>query len=633
MGPNLSKIKVARVAFASPLPQLDRLFDYEIPSELSANVFVGSLVIVNFGKGAKPKEGYVLEIVDNSNFVGDLATVQGVVSQRALLSETVVQLCRELSLRQALPLGELLKTAVPQVMSRIEKSAGERPAIGRTHESMNEKVDDLAPLREARTISAVFTADDRHEESEWVRDIVDSCSKSLKQGKSAIVCLPDFRDIRRVCKALEKAQLSQFLNRYDSDSTKSEHYARHIDALSGTVQIIVGSRSALFAPVQHLGLMYVWDEADSSHTDEGSPYLSSRDVALVRQKIEDCSLVFGYHSPSSAITRLVQIGYLQQRTVGKYRPKVAFSDDGFRVDSLAHKAIKEGLAHGPVLVQVSSTGSSTSISCSDCSTRSACVQCCGPLWESEEGRIQCRVCSSFNLNPVCASCGGLKIRKGRAGSARTLSEIGKSFPGVLLLEATGMHQNLEVDSSPRIVVATAGAEPEASGGYRAVIILDARNLLSRDQLDAQEHAVRLWANAISLMNSSGRAVLSSIPTSLGQRLSLWQLNEISRETLLDRSTHNFPPHRRVLSATGARDNLTVLREQLNEVSGVSVLGLAPVPNSSDSRLIATFDYSQALAVAQIMRKAVIEFGSSTRVTSSGRNQRPLTIKMDDQRVL
>ena len=86
--------------------------------------------------------------------------------------------------------------------------------------------------------------------------------------------------------------LSEFVNTYETGATKSEQFARHLRALDSKPQIVLGSRTSLYAPLTNLGAIVVWDEGDEGHQDESSPYLHSRDVALVRQTIEDCKLVF-----------------------------------------------------------------------------------------------------------------------------------------------------------------------------------------------------------------------------------------------------------------------------------------------------------------------------------------------------
>jgi primosomal protein N' (replication factor Y) len=623
---------VARVAFDSPLPQLDRLFDYQIPTDLVGKVQVGQLVQVPFGRSAKVRQGYVIEITSASDFSGELSQVLALVSPRVLVTPSIIKLCQSLASRQALSFGEILKVACPDRMVRIDKTWANEEAVSEltaTHDHEAGSTEQLLSL----SVMPGFTSHNGVTESRWLHEIERIAHATLVQKKSIIVCVPDFRDVARIKQVCEKLGLGAFVNAYETAATKSEQFARHLRALDSRPQIVVGSRNSLYSPLANLGAIVIWDEGDEGHQDEGSPYLHSRDVALVRQTIEDCQLVFLQHAKSSAIKRLENISYLKVLEQQQARPHIAFSSDGFRIDSLAHRTIKDALRTGAVLVQVATKGSSTSIRCSGCNKRSVCSFCSGPLWENSKGQIVCRVCSGFNLQPQCRDCKSQKTKRGRAGTSRTLQEFGKSFPGVRLIEATGEDSFAYLKAQAALVVSTAGAEPICESGYAAVVVLDADLELSRDQLDATEQAVRRWANAISLLAPGGKAVVIGVSPELGQILSLWQIDELTAKLLRERIELGFPPNVRLLSVTGSRENIQPVRTAIESVDGVRILGISAVDSSNDHRLLATYPYSTGGQVAKLLRSAAVDGVVNKRFTKSGRAQRPLTIKMDDAKVL
>ena len=623
---------VARVAFVSALPQLDRLFDYEIPAELAATIKVGQLVTVPFGRSSKAREGFVIETDTASNFAGELSEITSIVSPRVLLAPKIISLCQALATRQALSLGELLKSACPDRMVRVDKSwaANESQAeVGESH--THETVTDVQ-LVSLAVMPGVVTHNGVTE-SRWLHEIERLCHQMLASHKSVIICVPDFRDVNRLKLVFAQLGLSEFVNTYETGATKSEQYARHLRALDSKPQIVLGSRNSLYAPLTNLGAMVIWDEGDEGHQDESSPYLHSRDVALVRQTIEDCKLVFMHHSKSTTIKRLENIGYLHPLSEIQARPHVSYSSDGFRVDSLAHRVIKDGLKAGAVLVQVAAKGSSTSISCSDCGTRSSCTFCNGPLWENSKQQVLCRVCSGFNLQVRCRNCSSSKTKRGRAGASRTLQEFGKSFPGVRLIESTGETEMSFLNNEPALVVSTSGAEPICDKGYAAVVILDADLELSRDQLDATEQAIRKWANSLSLLAQGGKAAIIGVSGELGQALSLWQVDELAAKLLQERVELGFPPAVRLVSISGSREDLQPVKTALEQIDGARILGISSLEGTSDSRLLATYPYSVGVAVAKLLRSAALAPALTKRFTKSGRIQRPLTIKMDDAKVL
>jgi primosomal protein N' (replication factor Y) len=578
---------VARVAFVSALPQLDRLFDYEIPAELAAEIKVGQLVTVPFGRSSKTREGFVIETDTASKFAGELSQITSIVSSRVLLAPKIISLCQALATRQALSLGELLKSACPDRMVRVDKSwaANESQAeVGASH--THETVTDVQ-LVSLKVMPGVATHNGVTE-SRWLHEIERFCHQMLASHKSVIICVPDFRDVNRLKLVFAQLGLSEFVNTYETGATKSEQFARHLRALDSKPQIVLGSRNSLYAPLTNLGAMVVWDEGDEGHQDESSPYLHSRDVALVRQTIEDCKLVFMHHSKSTTIKRLENIGYLHPLSEIQARPHVSYSSDGFRVDSLAYRVIKDGLRAGAVLVQVAAKGSSTSISCSDCGTRSSCTFCNGPLWENSKQQVLCRVCSGFNLQVRCRNCSSSKTKRGRAGASRTLQEFGKSFPGVRLIESTGETEMSFLNNEPALVVSTSGAEPICDTGYAAVVILDADLELSRDQLDATEQAIRKWANSLSLLAQGGKAAIIGVSGELGQALSLWQVDELAAKLLQERVELGFPPAVRLVSISGSREDLQPVKTALEQIDGARILGISALEGTSDSRLLATY---------------------------------------------
>lgn len=628
----MSTARVARVAFDSALPQLDRLFDYEIPAELSATLQIGQLVEVPFGRNAKTRQGFVIEIATGSAFKGELSKIAAVVSSRVLLAPEIIKLCEALSARQALSFGELLKSACPDRMVRVDKTwTGIQGELDNTPEHAHEPLPTERLL--SLTIMPGFVSQDDIFESRWLHEIERLSHQVLDAQKSVIVCVPDFRDVARLKNIFNRMSLGEFVNAYETDATKSEQFARHLRALQSHPQIVIGSRNALYSPLSNLGAIVLWDEGDEGHQDESSPYLHSRDVALIRQSIQDCQLVFMHHSKSVAIKRLESIGYLKPMAETIARPQLSFSSDGFRVDSLAHRVIKEGLKQGPVLVQVAAKGSSTSISCSDCGKRSTCSFCSGPLWENSKQQVVCRVCSGFNLQTQCRTCNSHKTKRGRAGASRTLQEFGRSFPGVRLIESTGETALTYLKGEPAIVVSTAGAEPICESGYAAVVILDAELELSRDQLDANEQAIRKWANCLSLASPGGKSAIIGVSPELGQALSLWQVDEIASKLLQERVELGFPPAVRLVSISGARDDLQPVKASLEAVAGVRILGISALEGGTDSRLLATYPYSVGAEVARLLRSAALAPALTKRFTKSGRIQRPLTIKMDDAKVL
>jgi primosomal protein N' (replication factor Y) (superfamily II helicase) len=610
----------ARVAIESPLPQLDRLFDYEIPADME--VVVGCRVNVPFGNS--PKSGFVVELSETTDWVGKVAQITEVVSPLAALTPTIYALVRAVADRQASTFGDIIGSAIPVRAVRAEKAWLARTEGTKISTPPELPAPNLAKLS-ARIVEPRL--------SRWVDELLASSSKVLLTGKSAIVALPDFRDIALFVSRASHVGLAEHILQYSVEG-RTQSYEAFLAALDHeNPRIVVGSRNSLYAPVDAGGI-FIWDDGDQSHQDQQSPYATSREIALIRQKLTDCQLTFFSHARSVEVQRLVEIGYLTECSSDFAKPNLSISDGEFRVDSAAWIAIREGLKTGPVLVQVSSVGVAKSLYCKNCSTRAMCAQCHGPLWINPRGETKCRWCNAFAMGASCATCKGTEFRYGKPGATRTVAEFGKSFPGAKVTEVTADQLKVSIDSKPQIVVATPGIEPVAAGGYSAVVILDAQDALARDSLKATEDALRSWANAIALLADSGRAVIVGVLGELATKLPLWQLRELISEEYAERTALSFPPAVRVLSATGTSANVKAVRAELESCKQVQILGESPVENA-EVRLLARFSYAAGAEVTGIVRAAQLKLASGQKRynAKSGRPQRPVTVKLDDPQVL
>ncbi|MEY4019564.1 MAG: hypothetical protein RLZZ590_864 [Actinomycetota bacterium] len=621
----------AKVVINSPLPQLDKPFEYEVPEELATAITVGSRVRVPFGRAASQTDGFVVELNQTAEFKGELASLSTLVSTLPALAPNIYDLARAVADRQAATLNDVLKLAVPTRSVAVEKRWLEsQPSISLKTTSPTQKT-------AAKKIAHLAAPSATNGVPQWCTYFFDLIRTQAAQNRSTIVCLPDFRDLNVFKSALLATELGSNLVDYSADRTNSKRYASFLQCLEPGPHVVVGNRAAIYAPIQNLGLMCVWDDADSSHVEPTSPYSNTRDVALIRQSLEECSLVFSSHSRSSEIQRLVEIGYLEDQ-VEKFAPKILVTDTESRVDGLAWQTIRNGLLAGPVLVQVSSKGFSKSSYCAKCSERAKCHSCNGPLWIDAKQQPRCRWCYSTNLNFTCTGCGGRQLRPGKPGATRTIAEFGKAFPGTRIIESNGENPIEWVDSSNCIVVATPGAEPRAKSGYSALVLLDCAELQARDSLRASEDAIRVWSNAVALMSGEGQAIAVGLPGVLGQKFSEWKQTEISAHELNQRRELRFPPAIRMASLSGERDLLDKVLGELTGKPGIEILGPMPVQSAganADWRALLKYEYGQGAALAALLKAQVLQSTAGHRRVSlkSGRAMRPIKINMDDTEVI
>jgi primosomal protein N' (replication factor Y) len=616
---------VARVAIDSPLPQLDRLFDYEIAEELRDSISVGSRVRVPFGRGAGLSDAFVVELVQESEFSGKLARLEELVSPVSVLTPEIYQLCRAVADRQAVTIADVFKLAIPTRSVAVEK----KWIISSRELQVAKPKQTTSGQR-----SFVFVEPRTNEHGPiWVQQLVSRAVANLESGESTILVVPDYRDQAVLISELALKTSTENIVDYTSQQTNSLRYAAFLKCLNPAPVVVVGSRAALYAPISNLGEIVVWDDGDGNLQEPTSPYTNARDVALIRQSLTGVNILFASHARSSEAERLVEIGYLKDITIPFAVPKLAISETNARVDSLAWQAIRRALEQGDsVLVQVASRGQSVSAYCAGCGDRAKCVNCSGPLWIDSQNQPRCRWCNAHNLGFTCPACNDRGLKQGRAGATRTSAEFGKAFPGIKIIESNGDNRLENVPDGKKIVVSTPGAEPRVDGGYGAVVLLDCNELLSRDNLRASEDAIRIWSNAIALMKTGGLAVAVGLQGYLGQKFALWSQAEIAQREYHSRAELRFPPFIRMASLSGERSLLNKVLESLPEE--IEVLGPMPVTSKNaaadDWRALIRYEYSQGASLAATLKAQVLlaTAGSKRVSAKSGRAQRPIQIKMD-----
>ncbi len=619
---------IAKVVIDSPLPQLDRLFDYSIPDDLIGQVAVGVRVRVQFGRSKNLLDAFVVDLVEASDFAGELSPIAELVSVAPVLDPTVFALVRAVADRQASTASDVLRLAVPDRSVAVEKKWLESNSVALNSQAIGKGTKQTALVDPHTT----------EEGPVWATQIRDKCVTAIQAGRSVIVVVPDFRDQAVLLEVLSATELDSSIINYTTDTQKSKRYAAFLSCLSMARSIVVGSRSAIYAPVRNLGEIIVWDDGDPSHHEPTSPYSHTREVALIRQRLQECNLLFLGHSRSTEVSRLVSMKFLDDVGTPFKLPRIANTDTDLRVDSMAWKAIREGLETGPVLVQVAAKGTATSVFCATCDKRAECGSCNGPLWIDERNYVKCRWCNAVNMDFRCDACSGTKLKQGSAGATRTIAEFGRAFPGVKLIEATAELRSQTLKAGKFLVVATPGAEPRVVGGYSAVVILDANRALNRDSLRATEDAVRTWSNAIALGSAASRSVLVGVAGGLANWFSLWSQAEIAQREFATRAELRFPPAIRLASIGTTRELIQEVQAELAQRPNLEVLGPMPVTErgvNSEWRTLIKYEYSDGAKLAELLKALSLKLSAGQQRISakSGRSMRPIRIKMDDVEVI
>ncbi|MEU7796223.1 primosomal protein N' [Micromonospora tulbaghiae] len=635
-----------------PLPHLDRPFDYLVPEALDADARPGVRVKVRFA--GQLVDGWLLERAESSEHP-KLAYLEKVVSPVPVLSPEVARLARAVADRYAGSLADVLRLAVPPRHARAEKAvtAADAPPSAGAGAGADADADAdadagadagaraggpaevdprgwrdypagpalLRALTDGKPARAVWSA---LPGEDWADRYADAVAATVAGGRGAVVVVADARDLDRLDAALTAVLGAGRHVRLTAADGPARRYQAFLTARTGEVDVVVGTRAAMFAPVRRLGLVAIWDDGDDLHAEPRAPYPHARDVLLTRAQLGDVAALVGGYARTAEAQLLVETGWAREvvadRAVVRARtPAMAPTGDdpqlardpgaaSARLPSLAWTTARDALrADLPVLVQVPRRGYVPSVACADCRAPARCPHCAGPLaLPSAQGTPACRWCGRVAAAYACPECGGRRLRASVTGARRTAEELGRAFPGVPV-RTSGREEVLAgVPGGAGLVIATPGAEPVAEGGYGAVLLLDSWALLTRADLRAGEEALRRWmaAAALARPGTAGGRVVVVADGALApvQALLRWDSAWFAARELAERRELGFPPAVRMASVTGVAEAVADLLAGARLPGDAEVLGPVPAEEGRE-RMLVRVPRSRAAAMAEALHAA------------------------------
>ncbi len=565
---------VVAVAVESPLPHLDRTFDYGVTAEQAESAQVGVRVRVRLA--GTQYDGFVLERRDGPVDPG-LSGLERVLSPVVVLPRELARLCRAVADHYAGSLSDVLRLAVPRRHSGVPaelpsgpldpspapldwSSWGDAPVSGF-----------LESLQAGNRPRAAWLATPGRPFAPALATLVAALSRA---GLSAIVVLPDRRDVDRVLTSLAGESGVVTLG---GELGPAERYRNHIAACSGQARIVIGTRSAVFAPLPAPDLLLIWDDTDENHVEQRAPYYRARDVLAIRSHLQSSAFVVGGYSCSAQAAQWLASGYLRplqasaQRTRSD-RPAVGsthdvqhtVADSVTRIPRVAVETLNRALESGPVLVQVGRRGYVPLVACENCRALARCATCDSPLQMTPV--LGCPTCGPVPLW-ACPSCGESRTRSVAVGAKRTAEDLGRLIPSTPVVVSTADHPVSQLPAGRRIVVATAGLEPDVPGGYAAAFLPDAGADLQRSGVRAREETVRRWFSLGGLLRPAAPLLLAA-PTQEPSYSALlrWAPRWIAERELAEREELCLPPAYRTVTVEAQASEIEELLEQVGPLA-------------------------------------------------------------------
>lgn len=447
-------------------------------------------------------------------------------------------------------------------------------------------------------------------------------SQCLEEGKSAIFLVPEIALTPQLLSLLAAHFGDQVAVLHSSLST-GERYDQWKRVRSGEANVVVGTRSAVFAPCKNLGLLILDEEQEHTYKSENTPRYHAREVAIWRGAYHKAIVLLGSATPSVETMYRAQTGaYGLYRLSGRYNgmelPRVDIVDmkeelrggnDG-TISGPLRLAIQENLAAGKQTVLfLNRRGESRMAACVDCGYVPECPRCSLHMtYHRVNGRLMCHFCGHSEPMPLrCPQCGG-HLKLIGAGTQRVEAELAEKFPGISVarmdadtVTATNTHEKILSDFEKKGTSVLIGTQMVAKGlnlkNVTLVGVLDADLSLYVNSFRAAETTFSMLTQVVGRAGrgtEEGRAVIQTM-TPRHQVITLaaeQDYDSFYELEIRSREAFHLPPFGDVLTLTFAgleeaqvlrgavrfRDSLKAcLESETYRTETCEVLGPAPAP--------------------------------------------------------
>jgi primosomal protein N' (replication factor Y) len=631
--------------FASVYPLVSaravaRPFTYEAPEEVGK----GAVVSVPFGR--TNVRGVVVAVEEAAPLGVKAAPVGRVLDE---VPATLV----DLALWVADYYGSTPARALELVAPRMRARRGERKrvAAGLPGEAAPARLTPEQQAALARIVAAIDAAGGRFllygaTGSGKTEVYLQACAAALERGLGAIVLVPEI--------ALTPQALGRFQARFGeriavlhSGLTEAERRDERERITAGEARVVVGARSAVFAPVRGLGLIVIDEEHDASYKQESDPRYDARTVAAKRAVLEGAVAVFGSATPRPESWAALERLELGGRLVGRLPPVRVVDlrrEAGYPLSApLLAELGKVAERGGKAILLLNRRGVSPAIHCRTCGVTRRCPNCDVALVLHTEG-LRCHHCGHAEPAPeLCPECGSAELARIGAGTQRLERELAARVPELELIRldadtkdpAATLERFAAADRAVLLGTQMV-AKGHHFGGVALAAVVDADTGMALPDFRAEERTFQLLTQLAgrSGRDAPGRVVIQTFQPD-ARAVELAARHDVERfltGELERREALGYPPFRHlvriVVSGPEPEDPMRALEELKRALSGagarlksgtgrssLELLGSAPLPRLRGrhrAQLVAKTDRPGALAAraaralaaaAPAMRKA------------------------------
>ena len=458
----------------------------------------------------------------------------------------------------------------------------------------------------------------------------------LNEGKDAIVLVPEI--------SLTPQVLEKFRSRYGSKTAvihsglslgeRNDEFKR-IDR--GEAKIVIGTRSAVFAPVHNLGIIIIDEEQEQTYKSERTPRYNARDVAKFRTKYNNALLLLGSATPSiesysNALKGKYFLSVLTERYGNAVLPNVVCVDmknemrNGNKscISSVLRESLIEAVENNKqAILLINRRGYNTFIACNECGHILTCPNCSISLtYHSYNNRLTCHYCGyTKRLDNKCDNCQSNSVRYSGYGTQRIEEEVSALVPGAKVLRMDAdttstkfSHEKLLNQFAQKEYNILIGTQMVAKGldfeDVSLVGVVNADNSLYDESYSANERAFDLITQVIGRAgrrDTQGKAIIQTVNpyNEIIEFASNQDYNAFYESEIQMRRLMIYPPFCDIFLATFTGDNEndvalcskeffeTMVKLNNSQYSDVKLVALGPTP-AKISKINNSYRYRLAL---------------------------------------
>jgi len=443
-------MKYINVVIDNKSDSTDNFYTYGCEDD---SIGVGSKVYVPFARSRKLREGYVMSFAENvdDELKKKLKYVQE-IDEDVRLSEETIRTCVWMKQRYICRYIDVINCFTP-VGSKAKRRSVKDP-----FDSTTGRIDDIKELT-AQQMAALYEIEKAVKQNEHKRFLlhgvtgsgkteiyIRAAEKAVSCGKTAIILVPEI--------ALTTQIIDRFIGRFGreriavlhSKLSAGERYDQWKKICDGDVDIVIGARLAVFAPLKNIGLIVMDEEHESTYKSDHTPKYDTAEVALKRVQDKDNNgvLILGSATPSVVTYSRGEEGiYRILRLTERYNkvqmPEVVITDmrqelkNGNRsiISGELHRQMKQQLEDGKqVMLFLNRRGYSTFISCRECGYVAKCPTCgLSMTYHRASDRLTCHYCGyDMSLVDKCPDCGSKYVKYFGNGTEKLEETIAELFP-------------------------------------------------------------------------------------------------------------------------------------------------------------------------------------------------------------